>query len=129
MGHLTLKAVGPAEPATVWERYVQVDRWADWSPQIKAVHADRRRIAPALTGSVESIAGLRIAFVIERVDDDRRSWSWRVRLGPVRLRLQHSVQAHPRGSSTSLTLHGPLPVLVAYAPLAQLALRRLVKLS
>ncbi|WP_318216602.1 SRPBCC family protein [Streptomyces sp. SCL15-6] len=127
MARLTLHATGPAAPATVWERYVRVDRWASWSPQIRAVHTDSPCIVPALAGTVESFGGLRIPFVIESVDHQHRTWSWRVRLGPVRLRLHHAVRPDARGSSTGLVLHGPMPVLAGYAPLARLALRRLVR--
>ncbi|MFD5449406.1 SRPBCC family protein [Streptomyces sp. NPDC003470] len=127
MAQLTLNATGPAAPGTVWERYVRVDRWASWSPQIRAVHTDGPYITPALRGTVESFAGLRIPFVIESVDHHHRTWSWRVRLGPVRLRLHHAVRPDPQGSSAGLTLCGPMPVLAGYAPLARLALRRLVR--
>ncbi|MEU9593805.1 SRPBCC family protein [Streptomyces sp. NPDC048193] len=127
MARLTLEAAGPAAPATVWERYVRVDRWASWSPQIRAVHTDALYITPALEGTVESFAGLRIPFVVESVDHQLRTWVWRVRLGPVRLRLHHAVRPDPLGSSTGLTMYGPLPVLAGYAPLARLALRRAVR--
>jgi hypothetical protein len=54
MARLTLPATGPAAPATVWERYVRVDRWASWSPQIRAVYTDSPCIVPELAGTVES---------------------------------------------------------------------------
>lgn len=145
MGRLTLRAAGAAPPETVWRRYACVDQWSRWSPQIKAVHtehtehtdhgehqehqehADSRTLVPGLSGTVESVAGIRAAFVVDHVDPDRRAWTWRVRCGPARLLLRHEVRATPDGSSTRLTMRGPLPVLVAYAPLARLALRRLVR--
>ncbi len=82
---------------------------------------------PGLSGTVESVAGIRAAFVVDHVDPDRRAWTWRVRCGPARLLLHHEVRATPNGSCTRLTMRGALPVLVAYAPLARLALRRLVR--
>lgn len=127
MGRLILRATGPAAPGTVWRRYACVDRWPSWSPQIRAVHTPDRRLTAGMRGTVESVAGFRVAFVVESVDHDRRTWTWRVRLGPARLRLRHDVRAHGRGSTTSLTMHGPWLVLSAYAPLARLALRRLVR--
>ncbi|MFE9685212.1 SRPBCC family protein [Streptomyces sp. NPDC006285] len=105
---------------------------ANWSPQIRAVHTDTAYIAPGARGSVEPVPGPAVAFVIEDVDHERRSWSWRVRLGPVRVRLLHDVR--PRrggtgtGAETRLVMQGPLLALVAHAPLARLALRRLVRL-
>ncbi|MFB9465750.1 SRPBCC family protein [Streptomyces cinereospinus] len=127
MGHLTLHATGPAAPETVWRRYARVDEWASWSPQVKTVQAADRRLRAGLRGTVQSPVGIRAAFVVEAVDHDRRTWAWRVRLGPVRLRLHHEVRAHARGSTTSLTMTGPRLAVLAYAPLAHLALRRLVR--
>ncbi|MGV9559470.1 SRPBCC family protein [Streptomyces sp. NPDC003401] len=128
MGRLTVRATGPAGPETVWQRYACVDRWASWSPQIRAVRTPDRRLFPGMCGTVESTVGVRVAFTVEDVDHDRRTWTWRVRLGPIRLRLHHDVQAHGYGSTTGLTMEGPRPALLAYAPLARLALRRLVRL-
>ncbi|MFF8476284.1 SRPBCC family protein [Streptomyces sp. NPDC015414] len=127
MGRLTLRASGPATPETVWRRYACVDEWASWSPQIKAVHTAERRLTAGMRGTVESVAGLRVAFVVESVDDDHRTWTWRVRLGPTGLRLGHDVRGDTNGSTTGLTMRGPWPVLLGYAPLARLALRRLVR--
>ncbi|MFH8800993.1 SRPBCC family protein [Streptomyces sp. NPDC017936] len=127
MGHLTLHATGAAGPETVWQRYACVDEWASWSPQVKTVRAAERRLRAGMRGTVESRAGVRAAFVVEAVDHDRRTWTWRVRWGPVLLRLHHVVRAHARGCTTSLTMDGPGLALLAYAPLARLALRRLVR--
>ncbi|MFF8868439.1 SRPBCC family protein [Streptomyces sp. NPDC015139] len=122
-----LSAQGAADPDTVWQRYAGVDQWASWSPQIKAVHCVGRRLSPGMSGTVESVAGIRAAFVVEAVDHDRRAWTWRVRLGRIQIRLHHEVRPQGRGSTTSLTMYGPQLVLLAYAPLARLALHRLVQ--
>ncbi len=51
-----------------------------------------------------------------------------VTAGPVRLHLVHWVSDGPDGGSTTgLRIRGPLPVVVGYAPLAQLAIGRLVR--
>ncbi|MFE5392988.1 SRPBCC family protein [Streptomyces sp. NPDC056568] len=84
-------------------------------------------LRPGLTGTVESYARIRVPFRVEAVDGVLRTWSWRVRLGPVRVRLHHCVRAREHGSETSLTMRGPMLVLAAYAPLARLALGRLVR--
>ncbi len=60
------------------------------------------------------------------VDEAAREWTWEARLGPLRLRLEHGVTAHPAGSATWLRVHGPLPVIMGYAPVARIALGRLV---
>ncbi|MGC5000280.1 hypothetical protein [Streptomyces sp. DT195] len=53
-----------------------VDEWASWCPQIKAVHCVGRRLRPGMTGTVESVAGIRAAFVVAVIDDNRRIWTW-----------------------------------------------------
>lgn len=127
MGHLTLHAAGPAAPETVWQRYACLDEWASWSPQIRSVQAAERRLRAGLRGTVTSLGGVRAAFVVDAVDPGRRTWAWRVRLGPVSLRLLHELRAREDGSATRLTMHGPRLALLAYAPLARLALGRLVR--
>ncbi|MEU1465432.1 SRPBCC family protein [Streptomyces sp. NPDC005727] len=127
MGRLTLRATGPARPEAVLRRYACVDQWASSPPQIRAVHTAGRRLTAGMSGTVESVVGLRVAFVVDSVDDDHRTWTWRVRLGAAGLRLRHDVRGHAHGSTTSLTMHGPWLVVLGYAPLARLALRRLVR--
>jgi hypothetical protein len=75
---------------------------------------------------VHVLGGLRVPFTITEVDPARRTWSWVARLGPVRLTLHHAVRADPRGSVTDLVMEGPDALLLGYAPLAWVALRRLV---
>ncbi|MFD0052807.1 SRPBCC family protein [Streptomyces sp. NPDC127168] len=127
MASLTIHAVGPIDADTAWQRYTRLDAWASWAPQIRYVHADRRLLAPGLTGQVESVARIKVPFRVEAVDDERRTWSWRVKVGPVRIRLHHEVHASEGGCRTDLTMNGPGLVLAAYAPLARFALRRLVR--
>jgi hypothetical protein len=121
-----LRARGSAEPALAWRRYLEIDAWRTWSPHIVSVDADASRIAVGVTGWVHVVGGLRVPFAITAVDPERLTWSWVARLGPVRLTLHHAVRVHPRGSATDLVMEGPDAVLLAYAPLAWVALRRLV---
>ena len=67
-----------------------------------------------------------MAFRVLSVDESAREWAWQARLGPLRLHLEHGVTAHLTGSSTWLRVHGPLPLILAYAPVARMALTRLV---
>ncbi|MCW2811544.1 MAG: hypothetical protein JWP61_2002 [Friedmanniella sp.] len=124
-----LSATGPATPAAVWEAYADLDRWATWAPQISGVRAAGRRLVPGLTGTVLVRGGARVRFRVTDVDPVGHSWSWTVRLGPVRMHLHHEVSPHPRGSWTGLRMRGAWPVVTAYAPLAQLALHRLVRVE
>lgn len=121
-----LAAAGAADPSTAWQRYVEIAAWRTWAPHILRTDADAGQIAVGVTGRVHVLGGLRLPFTVTAVDPAARSWSWVVRLGPVALTLHHAVRAHPRGSATLLVMEGPQPVLLAYAPLAWVALRRLV---
>ncbi|MER5477601.1 SRPBCC family protein [Streptomyces sp. NPDC002734] len=127
MAAMTLRATGSAPPGTAWQRYATPSRWPAWSPQIRAVRVDADRIAPGLRGEVVSLFGVTARFVVESVDEEHRRWTWRVRLGPVRMRLHHAVLARPAGSATTLRLEGPALALAAYAGPARWALGRLVR--
>ncbi len=82
---------------------------------------------PAATGRVFGPLGVHLDFVVDAVDEATREWMWTVRRGPLRLVLTHGVIARGRGCETWLRVDGPLPVVAAYAPLARLALARLVR--
>lgn len=130
MAVIGLRASGPVPVALAWERYADPALWSTWAPQIQRVDTDLERLAPGGTGTVR--AGLLphptlgIPFRVLDVDETAREWSWEARLGPVKLRLEHGVTANEGGSATWLRVHGPLPVILAYAPVARLALGRLV---
>lgn len=130
MGSLRLQAHGVAPVALAWERYADPALWSTWAPQIQRVDTDLQRLAAGGTGTVRaglvSRPTLGIPFRVLAVDESAREWTWEARLGPLRLRLEHGVEAHDDGSSTWLRVHGPLPVILAYAPVARIALGRLV---
>ncbi|MFC8595276.1 SRPBCC family protein [Streptomyces atroolivaceus] len=127
MAVMTLRAEGPASAEDVWLRYVTPACWPSWSPQIRAVRVDRDRLTPGTRGEIVSLFGVTAAFAVESVDDERRQWAWRVRLGPVRLRLRHEVLRRPDGSATTLRIEGSPLVVAAYAGPARWALARLVR--
>lgn len=102
-------------------------RWPGWAPYIRGVDVAAERVAPGVAGRVRGPLGLRAAFVVTAVDEPRRTWSWDVRLGPVRLHLDHGVEAHARGCATWLAVRGPGPVVLVYLPVARFSLRRLVR--
>jgi hypothetical protein len=127
MSIVTLNASGGADPAEAWERYARPARWSEWSPQITRVEADAERLVAGMTGRVVGPLGVSIDFVVDSVDEAARRWRWTVHRGPVTMHLEHGVTGGPRGSRTSLQIDGPLLVIVAYAPLARIALGRLVR--
>lgn len=130
MATVTLTARGSAPADVAWERYARPDLWPTWSPQIRRVETAAPRIAPGVTGTVRAIGGVAVPFTVTAVDDATRTWSWRVRIGPAHVTLEHAVRPDasraPDGSATELRIDGPWPVVLGYAPVARLALGWLV---
>jgi hypothetical protein len=130
MASVTLRACGAADAATAWERYAVPALWSSWAPQIQRVDASTDRLRAGTTGTVH--AGLvrrptlPVPFEVLALDETDRVWEWRARVGPISLRLEHGVTAEGAGAATWLRVHGVLPVVLAYAPLARIALGRLV---
>jgi hypothetical protein len=122
-----LTATGALHPHAVWERYATPSEWRSWAPQIVRVECAHDRLATGLSGRVHGLFGVTADFEVLTVDEDRRTWSWRVRSGPVTLRLHHAVLAVATGTQTNLEIEGPAVVVLPYAPVAQVALRRLVR--
>lgn len=132
MTSLTLHATGRAPVERAWGRYFDTRLWSSWSPQIRRVQLDDdgdhgQQLRTGLTGRVIGPAGVSVRFEIDAVDAAARTWSWRVHAGPISLRLLHAVRTAEDGSATTLTIRGPAPVVLAYCPVAQLALRQLVR--
>ena len=124
---LTIAASGPADPDSVWDRYVHPGRWREWSPQIRSVDYPDPSIAEGGRGSVHGPCGVGVAFEILAVDIEKRCWTWRVSVAGVTLELGHDVFAQGSGSRTTLDITGPALVVVGYAPVARVALGRLVR--
>ena len=127
MSRLTVAAAGAAPAELAWERYAQVACWSEWSPQIRSVTCSSPRIRTGSTGRVHAVLGVGVDFVVDSVDEAGRIWVWSVRKGPLTLHLTHRVVREGDGCRTTLEMAGPLPVLLGYAPLARVALGRLVR--
>jgi hypothetical protein len=111
-----------------WERYARPALWSSWAPQISRVDCSTDRLTVGSTGRVYAPLGAHVNFVVDAYDETAREWAWTARRGPLTLHLTHGVTSAPGGgSSTWLVSRGPLPIVFAYAPLAQFALRRLVR--
>lgn len=76
-----------------------------------------------LRGAVEGIGGISARFEVTAVDEDAGRWSWDVRVGPARLTIHHAVD----DGLASIEIEGPAAVVLAYAPIAHVALRRLLE--
>lgn len=131
MATLTLTAHGSAAVAVAWQRYADPAEWSSWAPQIQRVQTSMTRLTAGGTGTVH--AGplprptLPVPFRVLSVEESAMEWSWQVRAGLLGLLLEHGVTPHPAGSSSWLRVHGPLPIVLGYAPLARVALGRLVR--
>lgn len=137
---MTVRAAGPAAPDAVWDRYQRPDRWPEWSPQIRSVDYPGEIIAAGGTGVVHGPCGVSVRFEIDEVDQDARRWNWRVKVAGIAMTLGHSVSPQESGAGdsastgtggggtiTTLVIDGPAPVVVGYAPIARIALERLVR--
>jgi len=111
----------------VWADYAEPARWTGWSPQVRRVELGEPVLQAGLTGTVRGPGGLRVPFVVTALDAGATTWAWEVSAAGAGLRLEHGVRAVGDGSLTWLVLDGPAAVVLAYAPLARLALRRLVR--
>jgi hypothetical protein len=131
----TLRATGPLPADQAWERYADLDLWSRWAPQISGVTVagpSTRRLRPGMRGTVRAAGLVHVPFEVTAVDEAARTWSWRVRVGPVTLHLDHGVEdarpddgPHAR-SRTWLRTTGPALVVLPYAPLALVALHSLL---
>ncbi len=125
---MTVTRTGPARPADVWAHYEQLDLWSTWAPHLTRVRSDARTLRPGARGTVTAVGLVPVPFRVLTVQPSLWRWSWRVRLGPVALLLEHNVApAAGGGCRAGVTVHGPAPVLLAYRPLMSWALRRLVR--
>ena len=118
---------GPAPIGLAWERYADPGLWATWAPQIRDVEwrgADR--LAPGMTGTVHAIAGFPVRFEITDVDEGAHDWAWTVHPPKVTMHLRHTLEETVRGTRAGLVIEGPFPVVIAYTPLAHIALGRLL---
>lgn len=125
-----VSAAGAATPAQTWARYERPARWTGWAPHLTAVDASTAVIAPGTQGCVTALWLVRARFAIDGVDPARRRWSWRVRLGPIRLALRHDVRAQIGGGAIAgVDIEGPAVVVAPYLPVMRWTLARLVAAS
>ncbi|HEY8018599.1 MAG TPA: SRPBCC family protein [Actinomycetota bacterium] len=119
-----IEARGTASAATMWAAYADSSRWADWAPQIRRVEP-LGPLEVGLRGRVDGPFFSRARFEVTHVDETTRRWSWKVAIGPAHLAIDHEV----REGATAVVIEGPAPLVLAYAPVARLALTRLANLA
>ena len=121
------RASGPVAPEEAWDRYARPERWSQWSPQVRHVVTDSEVIVAGAAGTVRTLGGAQVRFVVLDVDPRARSWSWKVHVGPLALLLEHHLIPLPGGGTRAeVVIHGPWPVARLYRLPATVALHRLV---
>ena len=125
---MRIEASGPRPADDAWEQYTRTSAWPEWAPQIRGVRGVSGRIAPGDRGVVYGPFPLRVPFTIVSVDPTARRWTWRVGVGPLSVVLDHGIDRPVafEGCTAWADVHAPALLVRAYAPLARLALRRLV---
>ena len=108
----------------MWAAYADTSRWASWAPQIRRVEP-LGPLEEGLRGRVDGPFFARATFEVTRVDEAARRWSWRVAIGPAHLTIDHEVSE----GAPAVVIEGPAPLVLAYAPVARLALTRLANLA
>lgn len=120
---MRISATGSATTDQVWQRYTTPDLWPTWAPQLRRVTCADSVLTAGSRGTAHGPAMLRVPFEVLLLDRDQHRWTWRVGR-PISITMEHGVDETPDGARAWIDI--PL-ALVGYAPLAQLALRRLVQ--
>ncbi len=123
---MRIAASGPRSIEEVWADYTHPSAWPSWAPQIRSVHGVGDPITAGDRGVVHGPVVLRVPFRIESIDQVARRWTWRVGVGPLSVVLDHGVDAMEAGCCAWADVHAPGVAVLAYSPIARLALRRLV---
>lgn len=123
---LTISATGDASPDEAWRGFAFPTQWSSWAPQIQSVEGLSSPIKPGDRGIVRGPAGAHVSVHITAVQHDQRSWSWQVRTPIGLVRMDHRVTPRGDGARASTTVHVPCAVAACYAPIAWVAMRRLV---
>ena len=90
-----------APPTTLWALLTDVDQWPRWGPSVRSAELAGGRFEVDESGTVTTIGGLRLGFVLTAVEPETR-WTWSVAgvpatdhvlepLGPERCRVGFGV--------------------------------------
>jgi uncharacterized protein YndB with AHSA1/START domain len=88
----------------VWQLIAEFRFWPEWGPTVRRVETTSVRVAPGVTGRVQTVVGIWLPFEITEVEP-LRSWTWKVAgikatghevlpLAPDRTRAQFTVSAY-----------------------------------
>jgi hypothetical protein len=108
----------------MWSSYANTSRWSTWAPQIRRVEP-LGALETGMRGKVEGPFWTTARFEVTAVDEAAGLWTWRVQVGPARLTIDHEVA----DGLAAVEIDGPPPLVYAYAPVARIALARLVRVE
>ena len=120
---LEVARVVDAPADVVWELFTDPTRWPEWGPSVGAVDCTADRIRVGTTGRVR-VAGVWIPFEIDRCDDDRYRWTWRVAKVPATGHRVDSLGEHRCRAVFEIPL-----LASGYAVVCERALRRIERLA
>lgn len=122
MHRVTASREVAASPETVWQLLTDLDRWPEWGPSVRSARTnDGRALGIGVAGTVTTVVGLRLPFVVTEYTAGR-SWSWRVARVPA---TNHLVEPTNDGCRVSMSV----PLVVApYVAICHVAIGRIARL-
>lgn len=122
MRRLTVSLEVTAPPEPVWQVVTDLDRWPEWGPSVRSARTnDGRALGIGVAGSVTTVVGVRLPFVVTEYTEGR-SWAWRVAGLPA---TDHRVEATGDGCRVSMSV----PLLAGpYLTVCRVALGRIARL-
>ena len=113
---------GPAGKYEMWRRCRDLQQWPTWMAGVRDVEASGD-LRPGLEGALVLPGGVRVAFDVLAVDTLGPAWTRVLRLGPLRLEVEHHVDE----GFGLVDVSGPFPLPLLYVPLARRSLSRLLR--
>ena len=112
-----------ADAAAVWRILTDLECWPEWGPSVRSARTDDDGpLAAGTRGTVTTVAGLRLPFVVSELTPGR-SWSWRVAGIPA---TDHLVV--PTGGGCRVRMAVPL-LAAPYLAVCEVAVRRIERLA
>ncbi|WP_405183058.1 SRPBCC family protein [Nocardia sp. NBC_01377] len=112
----------PVPPDVVWQLLTDLTAWPQWGPTVCAAALDDAELTAGARGTVKTMVGVRLPFVITDFVPGRR-WAWTVAGIPATVHEVEPVQGGCR-ASMSAPLWAP-----AYLPILDIALVRIDRMA